>query len=131
MPNASTDRTGRERRSKAAGDRFESVAERYLNGRGLATVRRNYSCRAGEIDLVMRDGDTFVFVEVRYRRSRGFGGAAASVTRGKQKKLVATARHYLLSLHRVTEPPCRFDVVALGGDPAKPDIDWIAGAFSA
>lgn len=79
----------------------------------------------------MRDADTLVFVEVRYRRSRAFGGAAVSVTREKQRRIARAARHYLATKLRGAEPPCRFDVVAIEGDEKAPVIDWIAGAFSA
>jgi putative endonuclease len=103
---------------------FEARAERWLVARGLRPVTRNWHCRFGEIDLVMHDGDTLVFVEVRQRSSRAFGGAAASVTPAKQKKLLAAARLYLASLPR--EPACRFDVFAWDGTAAP---DWIKNAF--
>mgnify|MGYP001247034503 CR=1 FL=1 len=106
------------------GQHAESRAEAFLVARGLAPVARNWRCRFGEIDLVMRDGPTLVFVEVRSRRHNTFGGAAASVTPSKQRKLLAAARQYLSGLKSI--PPCRFDVVALdgGGDP-----EWFRNAF--
>jgi putative endonuclease len=94
-------------------------------------VTRNFACRAGEIDLVMRDGGTLVFVEVRYRRSTSFGGAAMSVTRGKQLRIVRAAGFFLLRHPEYRDDPCRFDVVAIEGDRNAPIIGWIAGAFSA
>jgi putative endonuclease len=103
----------------------ESRAERHLKAQGLTLVARNWRCRFGEIDLVMRDGGTLVFVEVRLRSHSGYGGAAASVTASKQRKLLAAAKLYLASLP--TLPPCRFDVVALADDHAEPD--WIRSAF--
>jgi putative endonuclease len=103
----------------------ESRAERYLKSQGLTLVVRNWRCRFGEIDLVMRDGETLVFVEVRLRSHACYGGAAASVTAGKQRKLVATARLYLASL--LTLPACRFDVIALCDDSSVPE--WIQSAF--
>ena len=106
------------------GQSAESRAEAFLKARGLKLVARNWRCRFGEIDLVMQDGATLVFIEVRLRSRNDFGGAAASVTPAKQKKLLGTARQYLATLK--TLPPCRFDVVALSGDAAP---EWIRNAF--
>jgi len=103
----------------------ESHAEDFLLGRGLKLVARNWRCRFGEIDLIMQDGAALVFVEVRLRSRADFGGAAASVTPAKQKKLLAAARQYLAGLPSL--PPCRFDVVALSGAAAEPA--WIRNAF--
>ncbi len=114
------------------GNAAESLALRYLQGEGLALVVRNYrvargpSARGGEVDLIMQDPDgTLVFVEVRARQSTAHGGAAASVTYGKQRRLQHAAQHYLLRL--ATPPPCRFDVVAIDGD----NVQWIRAAFDA
>lgn len=106
------------------GPAAESRAEAFLQTHGLKLLARNWRCRFGEIDLIMQDGATRVFVEVRLRSRSDFGGAAASVTPAKQKKLLAAARQYLTTLR--TLPPCRFDVVALTAD-APPD--WIKNAF--
>jgi len=106
------------------GQSAEARAESFLNSHGLVSVARNWRCRFGEIDLIMLDGSTRVFVEVRLRSRNDFGGAAASVTVAKQKKLIAAARQYLTTLK--TLPPCRFDVVALTGNAAP---DWIKNAF--
>lgn len=106
------------------GQSAESRAEAFLQSRGLKLLARNWRCRFGEIDLVMQEGATLVFIEVRLRNRSDYGGAAASVTPAKQKKLLAAARQYLATLK--TLPPCRFDVVALTGD-APPD--WIKNAF--
>jgi putative endonuclease len=109
----------------AVGSEKEQVACRYLEGRGLRLVARNYRCRHGEIDLVMRDGDTLVFVEVRFRCSTRFGGAASSVDGHKQQRLTAAAGHYLQG--HPCPLACRFDVLAMGpGDL----INWIKDAFS-
>ncbi|TCV93826.1 putative endonuclease [Luteibacter rhizovicinus] len=113
---------------RAAGDRCEARARTFLEGQGLTFVEANYQTRCGEIDLVMREGDTLVFVEVRYRSGRAFGGAAASVTASKQQKLIRAASFYLLRYPRDAQRPCRFDVVAFEGD-APPD--WHRGAFDA
>jgi putative endonuclease len=106
------------------GQSAESRAATFLQTHGLKLLTRNWHCRFGEIDLVMQDGATLVFVEVRLRSRSDFGGAAASVTPAKQRKLLATARQYLTTLK--TLPPCRFDVVALNGNEPP---DWIKNAF--
>ena len=111
--------------AQAAGGAGEERAEAFLAHHGLAIVGRNYRTKAGEIDLIAREGATLVFVEVRMRSPHRFGGAAASVTPRKQRRIVAAARQYLMSLRPV--PPCRFDVVALDGDAPE----WIRGAFDA
>jgi len=111
-----------------SGDLAEQTAARYLQGLGLKLLETNYRCRFGEIDLVMQDGKTVVFVEVRQRRNERFGGAAASIDLHKQGKLVRTAQHYLSSLSRA--PQCRFDVVLMS-DTAGMDIEWLKNAFTA
>ena len=83
-------------------------------------------CRFGEIDLIMRDGATLVFVEVRMRGSEAFGGAATSITPAKQAKLLRTARHYLSQLN--SEPACRFDALLLSGTDGQ-ELEWIKDAF--
>lgn len=104
----------------------EKYAEEFLQRQGMILLERNYRCRFGEIDLIMRDGTALVFIEVRMRASQIFGGAAASITFSKQKKLLRTARHYLASLK--IEPPCRFDAVLLSGANGQ-EIEWIKNAF--
>ena len=106
------------------GQSAESQAETFLKSQGLKPVVRNWRCRFGEIDLIMRDQDTLVFVEVRMRSRADFGGAAASVTPAKQKKLLAAARQYLSGLQHM--PLCRFDVVAISG---QAQLDWLRNAF--
>lgn len=102
MPRASTE----------LGRAAEEYARRYLERAGLELIERNYRCRGGEIDLVMRDGGSLVFVEVRMRNDHRFGDAVESVDRRKQQRLVVAARHYL-AYHRLGDRPCRFDLVAL------------------
>ncbi len=115
---------------KILGSEAEDLALRYLQQRGLRLVERNYrvaagpSARAGEVDLILRDKDgTLVFVEVRARADLRHGGAAASVTPAKQRRLIYAAQHYLLTM--ATPPPCRFDVLAIDGEA----IEWIQAAF--
>ncbi|WP_338768576.1 YraN family protein [Massilia sp. METH4] len=97
----------------------EDAALEHLRRHGLALVERNFRCKGGELDLIMRDGANLVFVEVRRRRSRAFGGAAASITPAKQRRMKIAAQVYLLRFPRL--PPCRFDVVAIDGD----EIEWL------
>jgi putative endonuclease len=112
---------GRTPARAAAGARAEAMAAEFLVARGLTIVARNFRIRRGEIDLIARDGDTLVFVEVRLRRNPNFGGAGASITAAKSTRLVAAARYYLAGL--TPEPPCRFDAVLLDRlDPAH--IAW-------
>jgi len=111
----------------ATGARAERLAEEFLLRHGLVLVERNFRCRMGEIDLILRDRDTLVFAEVRLRSARDFGGAAASVDRAKQARVSAAARHYLACMR---ERPCRFDVLVL--DRLDPEaIEWIKDAFAA
>ena len=113
-------------KSPNRGAEAEATAAAFLERRGLTVLERNYRCRLGEIDLIARDGDTTVFVEVRRRASSdAFGGARASITSAKRMKLVRAARFYL-SRQR-TMPPCRFDALLIEGEP--PRIDWIRDAF--
>lgn len=106
----------------ARGSEAEAQAADYLMRHGLIILARNYRCRGGEIDLVCRDGTTLVFVEVRLRTNRGYGGAAESITAAKQRRVVLAARHYLAGK---PQPVCRFDAVLLDGA----NIDWIRNAF--
>ncbi len=116
---------------RATGDQFEQRACDELERAGLRLLARNYHTRQGEIDLVMRDRDTIVFVEVRYRRSAGHGDAAASVTAGKQARLVLAARHWLACHPQHAQCPCRFDVVSYDGTAAAAHAAWLRNAFDA
>lgn len=110
--------------SQAAGKAAEDRALAYLEKQGLILLERNYRSPRGEIDLVVEDGDTLVFVEVRYRNNARFGGPLASVDWRKQQKLTACAHHYLA--HHPSNRPVRFDVVALDGSKQP---QWIRDAF--
>lgn len=103
----------------------EDAAAAFLATRGLELLERNYRCRFGEIDLVLRDGRTLVFVEVRFRATARFGSAADSITAAKRRKLLLAARHYMAAHHQF--PACRFDAVLLNGD--SDEIEWIVNAF--
>ena len=113
--------------TSARGRRAEDAAARHLAGLGLRIVARNHRCRGGEIDLVCRDGATLVFVEVRQRQRSDFGGAAASITVAKQRRIALAAQHYLAA-QQLHDAPCRFDCVLIDGD-ARPD--WLRDAFQA
>ena len=122
-------RTSRPRQltSKQTGDAWESTACDWLQSKGLHFIAANVRERGGEIDLIMREGNTTVFVEVRYRRSAQFGGAAASVTRSKQHKLLQTARLWLARHNGSFDTvDCRFDVLAFTGN----DVEWFKDAFN-
>jgi putative endonuclease len=112
----------------SSGVQAEQRAARFLEAQGLKLLERNYRSRFGEIDLIMRDGDTLVFVEVRLRSHDGFGGAAASVDQRKQKRLIATAQQYLSTLS--APPPCRFDAVLMSALQGTPP-EWLRNAFEA
>lgn len=112
----------------SSGAAAEQLAARFLQQHGLKLLQRNYSCRLGEIDLILQDGATLVFAEVRLRRRTDFGGAAASIDAAKQARLVRAAQHYLAALGHT--PPCRFDAVLLQSTGGK-DIEWVKDAFGA
>jgi putative endonuclease len=133
---------------QVAGDSAEALALAHLQAQGLTLVQRNYRAggvaagvapgvagvgskpgkQRGEIDLIMRDGATLVFVEVRSRQSAAFGSAAASVTTAKQRKIVLAAQHFLQRAGASSQRlACRFDVVALQGA----ELQWLKGAFHA
>lgn len=109
---------------QAAGQTGEDHALDYLRERGLTLIQRNFRCKLGEIDLIMREKDSLVFVEVRKRASAAFGGAAASVTSHKQMRLIRAAQVFL-QRYRMP-PPCRFDVVAI--ECGK--IAWLKNAIA-
>lgn len=112
----------------ASGVEAERWAAAYLQRQGLRLVAQNYRSRYGELDLIMQDGDTLVFVEVRQRGSAAFGGASASIDRHKQQRLIRTAQHYLSGLART--PPCRFDAVLMD-DAGGHNAQWLRNAFEA
>ena len=122
--------------TKAAGDAAESIALAHLQKAGLMLLETNYRTPGrggGEIDLIMKDADgTLVFIEVRQRASQSHGGAGASISAVKQKRIVFAARHFLIKFK--TLPPCRFDVVLIQGGLGTGDaaaIEWLRSAFDA
>lgn len=116
--------------SHARGRVTEAFAEKYLIEQGLTPIDRNIHCRQGEIDLVMRDDDIIVFVEVKYRKNNNFGGAIEAVSIAKQNKI----RHcvaFFFQQAKLNEynTPCRFDVIALEGNINQPQVTWLKNAF--
>ena len=106
------------------GEHHEARACTLLQDSGLTLIQQNFSCRSGEIDLIMQDQDALVFVEVRYRQNDHHGNAAASVTPVKQKRIIRTALFY--QQRRAPNASMRFDVVAIDGDN---EPQWIRNAF--
>ncbi len=107
----------------------EESAHGYLEARGLRPVARNVRTPHGELDLIMRDGNIVVFVEVRYRATRRFGLAQETVGAHKQSHLIAAAQHWLQDHPRDARRPCRFDVVAMHGEHGG-SIEWLKDAFA-
>ena len=101
----------------------------HLEAHGLRVITRNYRCRMGEIDLVMQDADTVVFVEVRLRGRNALVSAADSVDAHKQSRLIAAAHHYLMTHKQAANAPCRFDCVLMTSEQDA-QIDWIKNAFT-
>ena len=117
--------------SRQVGFNAEDQALAFLLNQQLILLQRNFSCRHGEIDLIMRDRDHIVFIEVRFRKNQSHGDGATSVESRKMAKLVKTATYYLVSNNLYDKIPCRFDVVSMGMMHNKPDINWIKDAFTA
>ena len=109
------------------GKQGQDLAEKYLKTKGLKTLERNFRSRYGEIDLIMKDKNTLVFVEVKSRRSKGFGEPLESVTSQKQEKISFIALHYL-QLKKALQKPARFDVIGIQMTE-KPKINWVKNAF--
>lgn len=107
------------------GQNYEQKAEAFLKEQGLILVERNFLCKMGELDLIMRDKAVLVFVEVRFRQSNSFGGSEASISPAKQKHLIRAAQLYLQKRYGNRPPMCRFDVVAISGE----NMNWIKNAF--
>jgi putative endonuclease len=116
-----------ERRLLGTGAEYR--AARQLRAAGLELLHQNYRCRMGELDLVARDGDMLVVAEVRLRSSARFGGAGASITRAKQRRIVLATRHLLARYPALQRLPVRFDALLVATENGP--IEWIKGAFDA
>lgn len=110
------------------GVQTEDLALHYLQQQGLSLVERNYHSRRGEVDLIMLDDTTLIFVEVRYRKSARFGSALESVNHTKQQRIIHTAQYYLQG-QPSTHDSYRFDVVAITTNQHEPEITWVKDAF--
>ena len=119
-----------DRERKAIGLLGEELALEHLQAHGLKLVARNYRCKLGELDLVMLDGATLVLIEVRSRSSNDYGGAAASVTWDKQRRLSRAAEHLLMKRADLKRYAARFDVVAITAEGTDAKVDWIKRAFT-
>jgi len=117
--------------TRDTGAHWEDAVLAYLQRAGLALIARNFTCRYGEIDLIMRDRDQIAFIEVRYRGDAMHGGGTVSVGAGKQAKLARAAAIYLQRNPVLAAMTCRFDVVGCSGTPVKPVFEWTRGAFDA
>ena len=114
------------------GLRFEDRARSYLHTQGLQFVESNYRCRYGEIDLIMRDADALCFIEVRFRKSLDYGGASASITPAKQRRIVKSALFYLGGRPRALQQALRFDALLIQQqNNGKFEFNWIRNAFYA
>ena len=112
------------------GDQLEEFASKKLVEKGLKIVSQNYLCKMGEVDLIARDKQDLVFVEVRYRKSESYGGSLASVDKKKQKRIILAANHYLQKHDLTNKIPCRFDVFAITGTIQDLNYNWIKAAFN-
>lgn len=133
MPTVRFDPTKTRQRSTArqeAGDRWEQHALDQLLAAGLTLVTRNYRSRQGEIDLICNDNGILVFVEVRFRTASSLARASETVTRHKQRRLIAAARHFIACHPNIRNAPMRFDVVAIDGiSEDQHSTEWIRHAF--
>lgn len=114
--------------SNNVGQEIEQLACQYLTRNGLKLIQKNVRCRLGEIDLIMLDGATVVFVEVRYRQTNSHGGPLESITEHKKNKIFRAAQYYLQTAHLVDKVPVRFDVLAVSGETPR-QMTWIKQAL--
>ncbi|MGO2477871.1 MAG: YraN family protein [Pseudoalteromonas sp.] len=114
--------------SREKGQYYELQAQKYLISQGSTAIERNYNCQFGELDLIMRDGDKLVFVEVKFRENNARGGANYALSKQKQSRLRRTIYHYLAAKQLPTQSSMRIDYVAITGESA-PQINWIKNVF--
>jgi len=117
--------------TRDTGQYWEKKVESFLRRSGLITLKRNFICRSGEIDLIMKDQEYLVFTEVRFRHNPHFGSGAETVSRQKQARLIRAAMYYLASKPQYADLRCRFDVISVGIDRGQPQLRWIKHAFEA
>ena len=119
----------RHNKPASAGAAAEQMAARYLQRQGLKLLARNYRSKVGEIDLIMKDKNGLVFVEVKYRSRNEWADAAEMVTRSKQRRVINAAKHYLQSQGLFDKVHCRFDVLAINRHISEEHIEWLTHAF--
>ena len=119
--------------NKRKGLHYENQAKNYLVEHGLALLKQNYHCRFGEIDLIMLQKEALCFIEVKFRNSMAYGGAASSISNQKQKKIVKTALFFITQNKKFKQHSIRFDALLIQqqADNKSVDIDWIQNAFYA
>ncbi|MFT5658186.1 MAG: putative endonuclease [Gammaproteobacteria bacterium] len=117
--------------STVTGQHYEKLARDYLLQQGLSLLEQNYHSRFGEIDLIMLDHKILCFIEVKFRKSNAFGGAASAIPRAKQQKIIKTAQCYISASPAVAQKPMRFDALIMQLESSTTDIsvDWIQNAF--
>lgn len=115
--------------TKQIGNIIEQVAADYLEKNDLLILTRNFNCKLGEIDLIAKDKDILVFAEVRYKKNIYHGEPAATVNKSKQRKIINSAKCYLLKNNLYDKVDCRFDVIGITGDIETPTIEWFKDAF--
>lgn len=113
------------------GKSAERLARSWLEQQGLSLIAENYRCPPGEIDLIMHDATHCVFIEVRSRNSPRYGGALASITPAKQRRIIRAADYFLQNQPVYSDMPCRFDVIGFQGEAKVTNLDWIRDAFHA
>lgn len=117
--------------SRDLGHKIETTACLFLKKQGLHLISRNYHCPVGEIDLIMQDQDTIVFIEVRHRKNNRTVSAIESITYKKAKKIIKTAQHFLQSKNWSDKVCCRFDIVTSQYNNSDHQLDWLKNAYSA
>ena len=117
--------------SSPKGVRAEKQALLFLKQQGLKLLHANFACKVGEIDLVMLDQATLVFIEVRYRSASRFGNAASSIDRRKQQKIQKTAAFYLQKHRKHNHRTCRFDAISIDNcdTNGQNSLEWTKSAF--
>ncbi|MCX7552653.1 YraN family protein [Marinicella sp. S1101] len=111
------------------GQQAETFAAQYLQRQGLKLLDQNYNTKLGEIDLIMRDGQCLVFIEVKFRARSDWAHAAETVTLSKQQKIIRTAQLYLQNKQLSDRVYCRFDVVAIDNEINEENLNWLKNAF--
>lgn len=108
---------------------IEKIAAQYLQTNGCIILEYNFHCKYGEVDLICKDQNDLVFVEVRYRKNIQYGSPAETINYIKQRKIILTAEHYLFKNSWSINLPCRIDVIAISGNISNVDVEWIQNAI--